>query len=278
MEPLHYVLVAERSVLPSIDAVVGGLEKNGAPSAISIVVPRIQVPLFEATRCRQHAVIPEDKILPSWPLSRVRALLPRQPGRAGWYLQQFLKLSFGMRNGIERYVVWDADTVMLRRPPFWIAGDRLNLTSAREHHQPYFDTYQRLFGEAPKLSVSVIAQYMPIETSVVREMCAEIEARQGRDWLEAILRGLPGESPSEFSEYETYANYLERRTPGTIVTTRQRWFRHGSEIVPLERRNDLRLIESTFSRYVYVSFERHPSRPLKRAAARLLLLTGRSDS
>lgn len=266
-----YVLVAERSVLGSIDSVVASLEKHGGAEAITIVVPASQVTEFRSTRCGSHEVLSEDDILPGWPLGRVRSQLGRRADRAGWYLQQFLKLAFGVARGVEWYVIWDADTVMLRRPAFESADGRVLMNAAREHHRPYFDTFRRLFGEDPVLHASVVSQYMLIDTSVVRQMFAEIEARHRCGWVEAILGNLPGRSPSEFSEYETYANYLERRRPGAVTLTRERWFRYGSEIVPADRRNELASIERTFARYAYVSFERHGSNTVRRALAHLLL-------
>lgn len=271
-----YVLVAERSVLPLIGQVLQGIQTYGNPESISIVVPSAQFDDFKITARCGARVIGEDEVLAGWSLARVKAALPNQPHRAGWYLQQFLKLSFGSYAGIPQYVVWDADTVMLSCVKFTENGLTV-FNTAREHHGEYYETFERLFGRAAPLRRSLVSQYMLIETQIVQEMRCAIESRFGKDWITAILSVLPGTSESEFSEYVTYANFLADRYPDRLKLSRTKWFRYGSEIIQDPACEDFDTVRERFSGYAYVAFERHPTSLLKRLWGNGSLLLRRSS-
>lgn len=266
---LPYLLVAEQSLLPVMGLVVQSVEKHGDPSAIHLVVPGRQVDSFRQRIGVGRAIHAEEDVLPEWPLSRIRSFLPRFPGRAGWYLQQFLKLQFGEHASLPHYVIWDADTVMLRKPLYGHQG-RFLFNTAREHHPPYFDTYRRLFGAEPPLHRSVISQYMLIDTQLSGKMKAFIEQRRGLPWVDAVMRQLPGLDPSEFSEFETYANFVAWQCPSAVELCKLRWFRYGAQIVEPSPNLTVAKLEKIFRHYHLVAFERHPSSVKRTIAARLL--------
>ncbi len=253
---LPFLLVAERSVLPIIGLTLRGIQAYGNPESSSIVAPASQIGEFDVASNFGAKVISEDEVLAEWNLERVRDALPQQPGRAGWYLQQFLKLNFGFYARVPRYVIWDADTVMLSRINFTENGLTV-MNSAREYHQQYFETFRKLFGRDAPLRRSVISQYMLIETQIVQEMRSTIESRFGKDWIEAILSALPGDTLCEFSEYETYGNFLADRYHDRMKLDRIKWFRRGAEIVRDPALEDFDAIRKRFAGYAYVAFERH---------------------
>lgn len=269
-ERLPYLLVAEASLLPLISVVITGLNRYANPASITLVVPQHQIDVFKATVGETATVISEDTLLPDWPISRVRDRLA-YPNRAGWYLQQFLKLSFGQFSGAPAYVIWDADTVPLA-PPLLRDGEKTLFCAAQEHNPPYFDTYKLLLNLEPKLKRSAISQYMYIETPIVEALqLAIIEKSGAPTWIDAVLDALPGESISEFSEYETYANFFMSRHPGRGRMIDVPWFRYGAEIFPDCNQVTLEDLEKRFERYRHVAFERHPKRFLRRVAAYLKL-------
>jgi hypothetical protein len=275
MEKLPYLLVAEKSLLKIIGQTVSALEKYANPAAIYVVVPSGQLEAFGVLLQDRVLLVPEEDVLPEWPLARVKSFLPKQPERAGWYLQQFLKLGFGRYGGIPRYVIWDADTVMLQSPVLE-RNARVVMNTAKEYHQPYFDTFRRLFGVAPTLPRSMISQFMLIDSAICLRMQGEICASgQGSDWIKVLLNSLPGRSISEFSEYETYANYLAHIKPTGIELQTSKWFRYGSEIFPDQESVSLEQIEKRFSGYAYVAFERHQSSAVRWLGSHALLMLGR---
>jgi hypothetical protein len=274
---LPFLLVTERSTLPVIGHTLRGIRDFGNPESISIVVPSSQIGDFDFAAEFGAKVIAEDEVLPEWSLSRVRGALPRHPQMAGWYLQQFLKLSFGFYARIPQYVIWDADTVMLSRIDFTENGITL-MNSAREHHREYFETFRKLFGREATLPRSVISQYMLIETQIVQQMRGTVESRFGKNWIEAILSVLPGDSLCEFSEYETYGNFLAVCDRKRLKLLQIKWFRRGAEIIHDPALEDFDAIRKRFARYAYVAFERHHSTSfLRRLRGRGLLLLGLSS-
>lgn len=268
MTALPYLLVAEKSVLPIAPLVVESLQTHAQPNSIYVVVPSKQVSAFKRLLPADARVLAEEDILPRWPLQRVQQSLPALQQRAGWYLQQFLKLNFGISTSSLRYVTWDADTVLLR-PPILEANGHPQFATAKERHAPYFETFERLFGIAAPLPASVISQYMLIDTALVNAMQQEIEHRAGADWISAILSSLPGLNLSEFSEFETYANYHALRRPGEAQLVHPKWFRYGSEIFR-SKPPTLEALQRQFRGYQHVAFERHPPSMSRMVAAHVL--------
>lgn len=151
-------------------------------------------------------------------------------GRENWLFQQFLKINAILMSGLsddEVILIWDADTVPLRRLEF-IANGRLEAYPAAESHKPYFITMERLLGFGKQTACSFIAQCLPVKVGWVRHLVAEIEKRHHMDYTEAVLSVLRGESGSEFSEYEMIGNWVMHHYPGELIfKSRGRWLRSG---------------------------------------------------
>ena len=80
------------------------------------------------------------------------------PSRIGWYYQQALKLSYALmhQQQVGSTIMWDADTIPLRRIEF-SEGNRSRLYgSLHEYHTDYFKTIQEIFVfNPPKLAYTV---------------------------------------------------------------------------------------------------------------------------
>jgi hypothetical protein len=258
----HFLLVAEKSLIDIIPITIKSIEKYGNPESISIIVPSGEIDKFRRLELGDVELIPEDAVLPAWPLKRIKSKIPF-PDRAGWYLQQFLKLEFGDFAKLSKYVIWDADTIMLSKINFQ-SGDQTILNLSREYHEPYFSTYRKIFDHNPQLKRSAISQYILIDNAVCFSMKQEIiKGKEGDDWIDVVLGSLSGTSESEFSEYETYANYLYHFSPSKIELRASKWFRYGAEIFPDWSSLKLETIERYFSGYAYVAFERHRKKRLR---------------
>ena len=86
--------------------------------------PPCRVLLISSTNCTSAELpagtecIREDSLAPDLSLAAVRNALPRKLRvRAGWYLQQLLKLGVSVHvpSLTERFVIWDSDLIVLRR-------------------------------------------------------------------------------------------------------------------------------------------------------------------
>jgi hypothetical protein len=204
----------------------------------------------------------EAEILPEISMSDIRRLpLPFMPHGAGWYFQQFLKFAFHRSSSNEdNYLIWDADTVLLRPLEFIDPDGRAIYTKANEHHRPYFETFQALFGVDAKREFSFISQHQLINRTILREMLSEIESRhpESPNWAWAIMRNLRGEGSNLFSEYETYGHYLKWKHPDSIAIRELEWTRNGERIAGLPPDPaKLKILGETYS---FASFEAFFSR------------------
>ena len=138
----------------------------------------------------------------------------------GWYLQQFLKIGFSLTDyAKEEYLIWDSDTIPLRPIVFKKDGKYL-LTVKTENHTPYFETNKRLLGFGKLHDRSFIAEHMPVNVNIMKELIAHINTSkiEGRYWFEKIIYATSGTDEQAFSEFETYGNYCIKYHPLLIET------------------------------------------------------------
>ena len=139
---------------------------------------------------------------------------------SGWLFQQFLKWGEHLSRE-EFYFVIDADTALNRPQAFRMRGDsgrtKTLLLESDEAADRYRGTFTELLGFSAPHPRSFIAHQMLFERAKVRALKAEIEARAGRTWVEAIQAALAEDSARSFSEYETYGNWLVKRFPDEVT-------------------------------------------------------------
>ena len=198
---------------------------------VHVITKKEDFPRFRRACGPKLQLWDEEELIPGMTLESLRKVaLPFFPRGAGWYFQQFLKLAFvDVSNNDRHYLIWDADTVLLRSLELFDEQGRPFYTKAEEHHRPYFSTFEALFGVSAEREFSFISQHQVIDKNVLREMFAEIQARHpaSRSWAWAIMDNLKGEGTNLFSEYETYGHFLKLRYPGTFSVRSLEWNRRG---------------------------------------------------
>ena len=151
------------------------------------------------------------------------------PDRAGWYLQQFLKIAVAEHSIAEsRYLIWDADTVPYRHLRFFDDQRRLLLTEGPEFHEPYFETNDALIGVDRRrdgVRFSAISQHMPVDRDLMLRLLRRMSCRNGVDWVSAVKAAISDgrESRSLFSEYELFADWVRSEYPDRICLRRLSW-------------------------------------------------------
>jgi len=164
-------------------------------------------------------LIDEDKMLEGLSLGGVQTCLKNHftcEFHPGWYFQQFLKMGFALTDfAKESFLIWDADTIPLRKLEFTNSEGRYLFTMKEENNSPYFETNQRLlkFGKVNKSSF--IAEHMPIDTTIMCLLIQEIEKSPvyGASWFEKIINATTGIDKFAFSEFETYGTYCQLYHP-----------------------------------------------------------------
>lgn len=149
--------------------------------------------------------------------------------RTGWYFQQFLKLGYARVCDEEEYLVWDADTIPLKRLTMSREDGRIFFDVKTEYYLPYFKTIQALLPDLKirKTGFSFISEHMLLKKEIVLSLLKKIEDNDhipGQTYWEKIINAIKrSELPkSGFSEFETYGQfvmncykdeYLIRRVP-----------------------------------------------------------------
>jgi hypothetical protein len=201
-----------------------------------LICPDAQIPAFGQPTPRPWHITGENAFSENCSVEMIRSRVKgRNIDRVHWLYQQFLKINAIVDSNLDDdaiVVIWDADTVPLRKIRFAENdGGRLLVYPGAERHTPYFETIESLLGRGSIADFSFISQCLPVRAGWVRGLVREIESRAGVPYVEAVLRILPGVSGSEFSEYETIGTWIWRHhRKGIVVRNDKRWLRNGAAL------------------------------------------------
>ncbi|WP_163531620.1 DUF6492 family protein [Helicobacter suis] len=137
-------------------------------------------------------ILDEDQISQGLTLRSVHDYLESRGAnvnRSGWYFQQFLKFAIAQTDKVgSKYLVWDADCVPLRKIPI-IENGKVLIDTTTEHHQPYFDTIDKLWSFQKQVDFSFIAEHFLFEKSLVLKLLDDLlkERERERDRFGGVL-------------------------------------------------------------------------------------------
>lgn len=199
-------------------------------------------------------------------VSGVIATICREQGvpfadRAGWYFQQFIKMSYAFQCEAEYYVSWDMDTVPLRDIPFFSKEDgKPQFFERNEDHEAYFTTLNTLCpGKIKKCrqARSFVNQFMIFKTDIMKELVEMIgdSAVKGDNWWEKILHAVDPNDITQagFSEFETYGNYTMQYHPQLYHITQIDQCRTGASFLTM--RPEKTMMEWAARSYYCVTLE-----------------------
>jgi hypothetical protein len=236
--------------LPTLPFCVEALRRHPQVTTISLIGRRSLQP-----HCERLGIgfVDELSLLDPWfpqnePMSDRR-----------WYYQMFLKLSvaFAGEQAPDRYLISDADTVLLHSFPLIdeSSGTVLHPRMA-EHVTPYYSGIRELLGHDVTYEGSHDAHFMVFRAQEGRAVLSEFLQRCDRDTL-------------SFADYETYGYYARRHFPDELAWTDRRQL-NVLYVAPGER-----VVERLRPYYHYCSFHayRRPDRfPLRVAGSTWLAL------
>lgn len=191
-----------------------------------LVVPDNEVSLFRGITPSIWSVRGEGEFVYDYSKNTIEnRLVGKNVGRAGWYLQQFIKINAildPILSDDDYVLIWDADTVPLKKIKFMGSSisSRLMFYSGSEFHHPYFLTLNKMLGIERVGNFSFIAQCLPTKVAWVREMLSTFP-----DYVDFVLSALPGKSVAEFSEYETIGTFIFLNYPQCVALNKRRWSR-----------------------------------------------------
>ena len=183
--------------------------------------------------------INEDNLYEGMTLNSIKEILIDLCGcdkRAGWFFQQFLKMTYAFCCKNDYYLIFDSDTVPLNKITYFDKNGVPFFITKKEYFKPYFDTIKTLFNESVDRfdeKISFIAENMIISKDVMKEMIAEIlnnSSLVGNTFYEKILKAIDKDIVmySGFSEFETYGNYVMKFYPSMYRLKKLRTQRLGS--------------------------------------------------
>ena len=180
----------------------------------------------------QDFEIPDTIWVPeqAFPFTIKQVQLKAGSKRAGWYLQQLLKIySMTVIPGCSKTVlVVDADTVFLRPVSFTDQEGRYLYTIGEEAHEPYFVHMAKLHPSLTRTQpVSGICHHMIMKSEVWAEIVALVEGLHHRPFWAVFMDKVVHGEESGASEYEIYFHYIFRHHTDSVAFRRLTWKNSG---------------------------------------------------
>ena len=205
--------------------------------------------------------IDENKILDGMNINSIRRILKESGGDgkfAGWYLQQFIKLYYSFITEGKYYLVWDADTIPIKKIDFFDkVTNKPFFNMKREYVEPYFVTIKNLFGYGKSCQESFITEHMMFDAMLCRDLIYGIEAAvhiKGDTFYEKCIYASEfGQWNQTFSEYETFGTYVIRNYPDKYEKRRLRTFRLGMKF--LGEKPSIEMLQWAGKSFDTISFE-----------------------
>jgi hypothetical protein len=258
---------------------IRALHQYAKPRKIHVLTAVSNFPFFRMNLTTEWPVtlIDEDKVIPDIRLSTVKDFIARKSQRgdwrAGWYFQQFLKMTVcRLPEVADHYLAWDADSILLRPTEFLSAGGKALVHPESEFNEPYFVFLKSLLGLDRQVRFSFISEHFMFNKKMMNALIGEIESRrkEKESWVTIILNHIDPEyfAGSGFSEYETYGNFITRNYPDSYAVRPLRMTRHGAiRFGHKPNRFDLYSIAS--EGYDYATFELFQSTSAKAIGERI---------
>lgn len=166
----------------------------------------------------------------------------KNTGRAGWYVQQYIKMQFARFTNDEYYFIWDSDTIPLKPVELFDEASGKPIIRCgfvmRSLYAGYLDTFCKILPSINNtvLDTSFIREHMLIKTQYMREILDEIESNPeyaGNNFQEKILNAAEEKYIYwGFSEFQTYGIFITARYPNSyIFSEKWRSLRTGQRFV-----------------------------------------------
>lgn len=161
--------------------------------------------------------------------------------RSGWLIQQFIKLNGDKICSSSKFLVIDADTVLIR-PQIFEYNNKDILLFSDEFHEPYYQVFEKIFAYKTKDQISCVTHHMLFDIEKLKKMKAEIEHIHKKLWHDAILDILDYSQLSCFSEYELYGHWVCKNFTSDVC---RRYFYNIA--LSKERLRDISKLERQYS-------------------------------
>lgn len=232
------------------------IAKNIEAEKYQVFVPDNEVSYFESISDAAFEVLGESIYTNNF-ANLIRDRLPlANESQYGWYLQQFIKLSAAKDSMPSATIlIWDADTVPIRRLNFIAEDGKLIYYKGEEHHKPYFAFIKRLLGLDKQVNFSFISQSFVLKAFWLQDLCTQVEKKSGLTWVDAFLDEIDFSEGNGFSEYELLGTYFAHTYQKWMSFVDRKWLRLGNSTVGHVNFLNQQWIDGALRHYDYLSFE-----------------------
>ncbi len=253
LELLFVVSQKDFYILPfAIESAIAKLD-NFKINDVSIITPSKHINELKSL----NRILPEmisiyadEDFISFGDLSQLRI---QYENRAGWYIQQILKLEFIRKSLSDAVLVIDADTILTKQRN-WINQDGVQvLLLSEEYNAPYYDAIKKL-GITPNTGYSFIAHQMLYQPKLVLDMFNKLEWPDSTAICSHITSNYDMSLQSPISlDYELYAQYLLADHHSKVRI--QKWSNLGISRDNFENPSDIkRFIDGSSEKYASLSF------------------------
>jgi hypothetical protein len=188
---------------------------------VSLVVPAADFELAQNINLNQEipvVVLNEERLLAADLVYLLRSVFK---GRAGWVIQQLLKVEYVSNSTSPAVLVCDADTLLLTQRFWFDASEKQILTPSWEWKQNYY-VFLAKFGltnYAPKYTF--VSHHMLMQPKFLREAKIFMGWKTATNIVEDLIAFYDGSEISPFCiEYELYAQFLYKNYPDNVVLSK----------------------------------------------------------
>ena len=163
-----------------------------------------------------------------------------KPSRVGWYLQQFLKMAYCYKSKYDNYLLWDADTLMLKPIKFFDEEGRLYLDNSRIFEDKIFNnTVLKVLGYPKERKETYITEHMMIDKICMEKLLETIASKHNceiKDFWRKILDCLNDDELiyGGFSEFEVIGTFMEKEFSQKLVEEKQKYQKQAEEKFELQ--------------------------------------------
>lgn len=181
--------------------------------------------------------IDEDHVIDPTAINDIREKFTKRAGSDstfGWYYQQFLKMSVcELPELSDYYLIWDADTVLLKALSFFDKDGKPFIAPSAEHHKPYFQLTNKVLGFDRQVKFSFISEHLMVKKEYMKLLLSALATHAPPDtsWIEFIIDSIDVKNihRSGFSEYETYGNFIALKFNDSFTCRKIKSTRYGSK-------------------------------------------------
>jgi len=213
---------------------------------VSLIIPAADFQLAQAIDVGQGVplkILNEEDFLPADLIQLIRTVFQR---RAGWVIQQLLKVEFVSASTSPAVLVCDADTFLLSQRFWFDSNERQILTPSWEWTQSYY-VFLSKFGLTTIVpEYTFVSHHMLMQPKFLREARIFMGWKETSKIVEDLIASYDGAEVSPFCiEYELYAQYLYKNYPNKVLLSK--WANVG-----INRREFLNS-KSKFEHYASIS-------------------------